>query len=154
MPHNNQNSPFIISLEVSLYTIPFEVARAISGGIIYCRQYFRFFFSSSLSPSLEIYASYAKFMVVFWFIRIFTSILILLIFNFCSWSFCKTLIYLQFYHSISIWKCGFNQFDPHSFDCFFFHLLLNLFFLFNSPFNKKFIYISYFNFDSHSFDFF
>jgi len=37
MPHNNQNSPFIMSLEVSLYSIPFEVARAINGGTIYCR---------------------------------------------------------------------------------------------------------------------
>ena len=46
MPHNNQNSPFIMLLEVSLYTIPFEVARAINNDTVYCQQYF--VFSSSL----------------------------------------------------------------------------------------------------------
>jgi hypothetical protein len=56
----------------------------------------------SLFPSKPLFAM-QNFGVVLWFMKISTSILIFLIFNFYSWSFCRTLICFQFYHSIPIW---------------------------------------------------
>jgi hypothetical protein len=108
---------------------------------------FLFFFLFSLS-SLKNY----KF-VLFVF-NILTSILILLISDYCSWSFYKNFIYFQFHHSILIFHILFSQF-----------LLIFFFNFLHWPFCKSFIgfqlyhsiqiySILFFQFGSHSFDFF
>ena len=79
------------------------------------------------------------------------SILVLLIFNFCSWPFCKTLICFQFYHSISIQNVVFSNLVLILLIVFFFCVMLNQFFFLISPFNKKIVCISYFSFDPHCF---
>jgi hypothetical protein len=114
--------------------------------------------------------------LIIFIVDISTSILILLISSFVSWLFCKNSICFQFHPSISIchiifWIGSFVEilfvfnfilpsqfvilffeFGPHSFD--FLGLLLNWFFFSISPLNKIFIFISYFNSDPYSFDYF
>jgi hypothetical protein len=81
-----------------------------------------------------------NFRVVIWFMRIFTSILILLISNCCSWSFYKkndlfsisslypNLGYMVFFSNLILILL-----------IFFYDVLLNLFFFWVSPFNKKLV---------------
>jgi hypothetical protein len=85
-----------------------------------------------------------NFRIVLWFMRISTLILILLIYNFCSWPLCKTLICFQLHPSIPI--CDM---------LFFFNLVIillivlfwvffvKLIFLFNFTFQSKFYFYFY-----------
>ena len=110
-----------------------------------------YFYLFSLFP-LKFMLSIQNFRVVLVLIETSTLVWILLIFNFCSLSFCKILICFQFYYSILICDMLFFQFDPHSFN-YFLVLLLNWFIFIISPFNKKncscFIIYFYFNLVLH-----
>ena len=72
----------------------------------------------SFSGTLFFLFSLKNHMWVFFIVDILTLVLILLIFYFCSWLFCKSFIYFKFYHSIS---------DCH---VLLFFLIWSLFFLF------------------------
>jgi len=77
-----------------------------------------------------------NFRIVLLFIDISTLVFILLIFNFCSWSFCKILICFQFYHSIPICYTLFFIVWFSLFDCFFGHFV-KMIFIFNFTIQSK-----------------
>ena len=134
-----------MSLKVSSFPLPFKttqwslVAQFVADNT--------FFSLSFLSSTLEICVRHAKF---YTFPFIFPFQLILLIFNFCFWSFCKTLICFQFHHSIPIQNVVFSNLVLILL-IIIFCVMLNQFFFLISPFNKKIVRISYFSFDPHCF---
>jgi hypothetical protein len=84
-------------LKASLHPLPFRATCGGGCGTICYRQHFLFF----LLP-LKFALAIQNFRVVL-FIEILTLIFILLIFNFCSWPFCKISIYFQFHLWIQIY---------------------------------------------------
>ena len=130
-PLSFKKSPFIVVLEVSLHWFSS------------CRQWL-----SGLS-SMDIFFILKNYNLILYIVGVSISVLILLIFNFCSWHFCRSFIYFQLHPSISI--CHILCFTISSF--FFFCLFVELIFFSISPFNQKIIFIINLNFDPHSFFF-
>jgi hypothetical protein len=117
-PLSFKKSPFIVVLEVSLHWFSS------------CRQWL-----SGLS-SMDIFFILKNYNLILYIVGISISVLILLIFNFCSWHFCRSFIYFQLHPSISI--CHILCFTISSF--FFFVFLLNwFFFLFHHSIKKLFL---------------
>ena len=84
-------------LEILLFPLPFRAMHVVDDGIICRRRHFcfslfsLFFFPIPLKYMLAMY----NFIVVIWFMRIFILVLLLLIYNFYFWPFCKTLIFFS-----------------------------------------------------------
>jgi hypothetical protein len=69
----------------------------------------------SFPPFFSLY-SFENYCLTLFVVYISTSVLLLLISNFCSWSFYISFICFQFPHSISIYKYYIFQFDHYCFD--------------------------------------
>jgi hypothetical protein len=88
-------NPFAMSLKTPSHSLLINVVQ-VSGDEVVCCQW-DFFFSFLLK----------NYSLVFFIIGISTLVLILLIFYFCFWSFCKKIIFFQFHHSILIFHALF-----------------------------------------------
>jgi hypothetical protein len=100
--YGSQKFLFFMSLESSQCLFSIRTTSGIGGGMIYHQRCFLFFsplFSIS-SPRDSCWPF--KIPGLSFYLLISTSFFILLIFNYCSWYYCKILICFQFYPLISI----------------------------------------------------
>jgi len=133
-----KNSAFTMLLKTSHHPLPIEVTH---GGVrlTYRCQWPSFLLLSLLT--LETVLPMDSIIIVLWFVRISTSILILFL-NFYFWFFCKILNCFQLLPSISICDMLCWPFLFLFFWLFFFlSLLLNWLFFSILPFNKRIIFI-------------
>ena len=126
-PPNIQKYPFVVPLKIPPCPFQFGSTSVSGGGPIYRQQAYLFFFSLS-SPE--------NYSFVLFVDGISTSILILLISNFCSQPFCINFICFQFHYSISIYQI-------------LYFLIWSLFFLFQNFFSLIF-YKSFIGFQFYS----